>query len=218
MEKLKRIKKELVEYGKKIAHQGLVVGQGGNISIRFARKVYLKASGISLEDAKENDYLSINLKAQIPEITSTGDVIQFTERSRKTSLRHQPSSEFRMHLGCYLARKDIRAVIHAHPPLATAVASSGRKLEPITDEFAIVMDKDIATIKYVPPRTKRLADMVSRLIRTHNGILMANHGVVVVGSTLKEAYQRIILIEREAKIYILSALLARKSDIKRVDI
>lgn len=188
----KMARKDLVKYGKLIANKGLVVGPGGNMSQRVGNTVYLKASGVSFEDAKEKDYVGINLKS--------GKIVDGTSK---------PSCEILMHLGCYLARDDIMAVVHTHAPISMAVASRGVPLKPLYPDFAALVGKEVPIIRYIIPAGKELADEVVKEIKSNNCILMANHGVLTVGNNLKEAYYRMLLIEEASRTLLASYIFGK---------
>lgn len=177
-----KIKKELVGLGKKLTDKGLVVGPGGNTSVRLGNIVYMKASGITFEEAAESDYIGVDLK--------TGEVVDGQKK---------PTCEILMHLGCYLGRKDISAVVHTHPPYAIAYAMLGKTLKQFTPDFVAIINSDVPVIKYVIPAGKELADEVSKTIKKYNAVLMANHGLLTVGANLKEAYYRTQFIEDSCK-------------------
>jgi len=59
---IKKLKQELVRYGKKIIEKGLAVGPGGNISAREGKVIYLSPSGYSFDELNEDDYVGVNLK------------------------------------------------------------------------------------------------------------------------------------------------------------
>ncbi len=185
------IRKQLVEIGKKIADKELVVGPGGNISARVGNVVYMKASGICFEEAKTSDYIGVDLK--------TGDIVCGNKK---------PTCEIAMHLGCYLERKDISAVIHTHPPIATAVGMQEITLSPFSPDLAALVG-DVPTIKYVIPGGIELAEEVKNVIKKHNAVLMCNHGLLTVGSNLKEAYYRTLLIEDACKTFVAAKSLGK---------
>jgi L-fuculose-phosphate aldolase len=180
-EKMK-IKTQLVKYGKKIAERKLVVGPGGNISARAGEVVFMKASGIAFEEAEESDYIGVELH--------TGKVVEGDLK---------PTCEIQMHLACYLIREDVRAVIHTHPPLSTAVAMGGGSLKAFTPDFAALVGPEVPVVEYVIPAGKELAEAVKQVVSEHNGVLLANHGLLTVGANLKEAYYRTLLIEDACK-------------------
>jgi len=80
------------------------MGAVGNISLRQGRWAWIKRSGAWLERAKPRDFLRVNIRHPKPKI------------ARKIS------KEIDLHLGCYLARPDIKAVIHTHPKIATGLS------------------------------------------------------------------------------------------------
>ena len=192
MSEKEKIKTQLVKYGKKIAERKLVVGPGGNISARTAEVVYMKASGIAFEEAEESDYIGVELR--------TGKIVEGELK---------PTCEIEMHLACYSVREDVRAVIHTHPPLATAVAMSGESLRAFTPDFAALVGPEVPVAEYVVPGGKELAEAVKRVVKKHNGVLLANHGLLTVGANLKEAYYRTLIIEDACKSLLAAKLLGK---------
>jgi L-fuculose-phosphate aldolase len=185
MKTVKEAKTELVRYGRKIAEKGLVVGPGGNTSIRLGKVVYLKASGIAFEEAKESDYVGVDLYS-----------------GEKISGRLKPSSEIMLHLGCYKERDDINAIVHTHSPYATAVATCSIELKTIFPEIVALIGKNIARIDYIIPTGYQLAKAVKEAIKTSNAILLSNHGIVTVGVNLRESYYRALLLEEISKLLV----------------
>ena len=183
-------RKDLVFYGRKIEEKNLVVGPGGNTSARAGNTIYMKASGTSFEDATEADYVGVDLKS--------GEVVDGAKK---------PSCEILMHLGCYAVRDDVSAVVHTHSPYAVAVASAGISMPPMFPDFIALLGTDVPTVSYVVPAGKELADRVVAAARTHNVILLANHGVVALGANMREAYFRALGAEAAARIYIISKVL-----------
>src|SRR3989304_5631046 len=101
---LKKLKEELVEYGKKMVDKGLVFGPGGNISARYKDMMYISPSGFSLDDIKPDEYVGIEIKS-----------------GRVIGGKYRPSAGILKHLFCYRVRDDISAVLHAHSPKAMAL-------------------------------------------------------------------------------------------------
>ncbi|HAM38033.1 MAG: fructose-bisphosphate aldolase [Elusimicrobia bacterium RIFOXYC2_FULL_34_12] len=186
------IKKELVRIGKELADKGFVVGPGGNTSVRVDNTVYMKVSGACFEDTKESDYIAVNLK--------TGKNINDNRK---------PTCEIQMHLACYYTRKDISAVIHTHPPYSIAYAMQGKTLKAFTPDFVGIISSNVPTIKFAVPSSKNIANKVSEVIKNHNAILMANHGLLTVGSNLKEAYYRTLYVESACKTVVASKILGK---------
>ena len=107
-----------------------------------------------------------------------------------------------MHLGCYLLRKDIKAVIHTHSPFLIGLISAGGKLKPFFPDFVALLGKEVPVTEYVIPAGEEIRKAVTKVIKNHNAVLLKNHGAVTVGANLKEAFFRAQLLEETAKIII----------------
>jgi len=179
---MESVRKALSHYGNLIIEKGLAAGAGGNISARDGNFVYLSPSGFCLDEVKENQWVKVSLK--------TG----------KTYGKLKPTCEISMHLGVYLARKDVNAVIHTHPPLTIGLISAGVEFKPVFPDFVAVLGDEIPVVEYVVPAGEEIRNAVVEKIKKYNVVLLKNHGVVCVGETLKEAFIRSWLVEESAKI------------------
>lgn len=184
---MKDLRNELIKYGKLIYSEGLVIGSGGNISARRGDTVYVKASGVSLGEGRLSDYNEIDLK--------TGRIKCF---------KGPCSIEIPMHIACYRARPDVGAVIHVHPVFSTAAGMTGKKLKYISYEFMVAMGSEVPIINYKKAGSLALAEGVKKAIKKHNGILLKNHGIIVVGKNLHQAYIRALALERACRTYLFS--------------
>jgi len=187
MPEAREIREQLVFYGRKLEEKGLVVGPGGNISARLGDVMYVKASGAAFEDAVPMDYVGVDL--------NTGEVVDGDMR---------PSCEVPMHSRIYKVLPGIGAFVHTHSPLAVALASSGaiNELPPMFPDFVALLGDKVPVVPYVPPAGEALADSVEGALNDHVACILKNHGVVTIGSNLREAYFRHLLVENAALIYI----------------
>ena len=112
-----------------------------------------------------------------------------------------------MHIACYQKRLDIDTVLHLHPVFSTAVANSKIKLGAIIYELSASLGSELVRAKYKPSGSKALAKEISKLIKTHNAILMPNHGIIVIGKGLYSTFKRAFTVERACKTLIFSRLL-----------
>ncbi|MDD3733053.1 MAG: class II aldolase/adducin family protein, partial [candidate division Zixibacteria bacterium] len=112
----------------------------------------------------------------------------------------QPSSEIAMHLFTYQQRPDIGACIHAHPPYATAFAVAGVKLESDILPEVVVFVGDIPLTAYAPPGTEAVPKALAPYIEKNSAFLLSNHGLLTIGRTLAEAYNRHETVEQYARI------------------
>jgi L-fuculose-phosphate aldolase len=98
-------------------------------------------------------------------------------------------------------------VIHAHPPFATALASTGRSIErPFLSEAVMALGA-VPLVPFALPSTQELAEKVAEAISGHEAVLLANHGAVTVGPDLRTAYYRMETLEQTARIYLYAELL-----------
>ncbi len=188
------MKKNIAYYMRRLYRQKLTTTSGGNISAKKGNSVFITPSGIDKGEIQAQQIGEINLK---------GDIIDSN---------YKLSTETPMHIEIYKTRPDIKAIVHAHPPYATAFASSNKKLDSNqTSEGRLILGK-IAFAKYELMGTQKLANVVAEESRNSNVILMENHGVIALGKTLLEAFDRLEVLEFTAKInYITERLNMKKT-------
>jgi L-fuculose-phosphate aldolase len=105
-----------------------------------------------------------------------------------------------MHLEVYRQRPDVNAVVHAHPPLATAFSIAGVSLARCVIPEVIVTLGGIPTAEYATPGTGEVPVSIRQAICDYDAIILAHHGSLTVGSTLWEAYLRLEKVEHTAEI------------------
>ncbi|MFH1063164.1 MAG: class II aldolase/adducin family protein [Candidatus Omnitrophota bacterium] len=185
--------KELIKYSRIIAKQGLVLGASGNISFKQGKDMLIKASGLCMSEAKQSDFLSVELKN-----------LKYKTKTLK------PSCEAKMHAICYAMRADINCVIHTHPLYATTLVSCSIYPQMLSPEIILALGSGIKVVNYICPGTDKLAKTVGQAVKNANIVYLKNHGLLSVGKTLKEAYTRTLLAEQMAKMQIIGQLLGKK--------
>ena len=166
----KKIKDEICAVGKKLWHRSYVDGNGGNISYRLTDEaVICTPTLVSKSDLKPEDMSLVDLEGN-----------QLAGGRPRTS-------EILMHLEIYKAVPEARGVVHCHPPHATAYAITGR-VPPtcIVPEFEVFVGR-VAVSPYETPGTKKFAETVIPFAKTHNTILLSNHGIVCWADTVTHA-------------------------------
>ncbi|MCX7625000.1 MAG: class II aldolase/adducin family protein [Candidatus Sumerlaeaceae bacterium] len=126
-----------------------------------------------------------------------------------------PTSEIRVHLAIYRHRPDVRAVVHVHPPHATAFAVVRRNLPKCILPEVEVFLGEIPLVPYATPGTQEFADITIPYMQTHNAFLLTNHGAITLGSDPFEAYYRMETLEQYCRILILASQLG---DLKELDL
>ena len=105
-----------------------------------------------------------------------------------------------MHLAVYRHRNDVTAVVHSHPPIATAFACVGRGLDEMLCQEAAMTLGVVPLATYATTGTEEVAASLAPFIPDHDAILLANHGAVSCGRTLLEAFQKMEIVEHLANI------------------
>lgn len=190
-----RLTEELVATCRKAFQRGLVGGAGGNISVRVPDRdeVLISATGVSLGDITGDAVVRIDL---------TGRVVEAAGGCR-------PSKETGFHVTAYRLRPHVGAVVHLHPPFATAFAVRGKELPLVTDGSRINL-KHVPLVGHAPSGSPELHRIVEEGLRNHpeaRVILMHQHGLIAMGPTLTVAYNLADLVEDTAKIALLSRLI-----------
>lgn len=183
---MSNVLKDLQNYANKMVQSGLVVGAGGNLSMRDGDYMYISPSGFDLQETKEDQWVKVNIE--------TGEILSDLK----------PSSEVLMHLECFRQNGDTQAVLHAHPTYSVAVSSTGQDIPAMFPDFP-AMVKTIAYLEYLIPTTDVLADAVAAVIKDNQAVVLRNHGVLTVGSTMKEAYFFMQIIEEAAKVFAIAS-------------
>jgi L-fuculose-phosphate aldolase len=128
------------------------------------------------------------------------------------------TSEVSMHLAVYRQRDDVKAIVHSHPPIATAFACIGRGLEEMLCQEAVMTLGVVPLANYATTGTEEVAASLAPFIPDHDAILMANHGAVTYGKTLLEAFQKMEIVEHLANIELVAHQLGAPRGLKHEQI
>ena len=149
----------------------------------------------------------------------TAEMMVVTDLSgRKISGERDASSELKMHLEVYHQRPDVGAVVHAHPATATGFAVAGVPLTRAVLAEVITTLGGIPIAEYATPSTAELPAAIRDYIKSHDGLLLANHGALAVAADLFTAYYRMETIEHFAKISLVARMLGREHLLSREEV
>ncbi len=182
----KIIRSSIVRVCEWLVSHDMVSGSAGNVSVRAGDHVVITPAGKRYSTLSPNDLIVLDM---------SGEVIEGDRR---------PSSETKMHLEIYRHRSDANAIVHTHSVYATVLAVLRRPIPPIIDEVTLRLGGDIRVSEYAMPGTMELAKAVVSAMEERVGALIANHGAVTCGTTLDDALDNSVLLERAAKVYVLA--------------
>ncbi len=165
------IKKEICEVGHKLWTKGFVAANDGNISVKISdNEYYCTPTGVSKGDLT-------------PDM-----IIKVDKDGKKLEGKLNPSSEIKMHMRVYRERPDVTAVVHAHPPVATAFTVADIDLDQYILPEAVLTIGDVPTCDYGTPSTMEIPDSLDPYIQNHDAFLLRNHGALTVGCNLQKAF------------------------------
>jgi len=174
---------EVIEAGLEMIKSSLVVGTWGNISVRVPDEniMAITPSGVDYETIEASDIVLMDMDGTIIE----GDKI--------------PSIEWQLHLAVYNAREDIHAIVHTHSTYVTAFAIARKGIPGAAEDLVQIVGGDIRVTDYVLPGSVELGVEVVKALEDRMACIMANHGCVATGRTLKEALRTAFIVEKSAK-------------------
>ena len=176
-------KAEILETGRKLYARGLVAANDGNLSILVGENaLWVTPTGVSKGSMTEGMLVKLDLD---------GNVLSGT---------HKPSSETKMHLRIYRENPDVRAVIHAHPPAATAFAAAGLPLDRPVLQEAVVFLGPVPVAPFALPGSEAVAESVAPYCRDHFAVLLEYHGAVTWGTSMEQAHFRLECLEQLAHV------------------
>jgi L-fuculose-phosphate aldolase len=197
----KDLRDAIVEVGRRLYARGYTASNDGNISVRLDR-------GRLLMTPK-----SVCKGFMSPDMMCITDL-----DGRKLAGERDPSSEMQMHLEVYRQRPDANAVVHAHPPIATGFAVAGIPLDRAVLAEVVTTLGSVPIAEYATPSTKELPEAVRKYVKAHDGMLLANHGALTLGTDLFSAYYKMETIEHFAKISLVARLLGGERLLSRQEV
>ncbi|HEX6106735.1 MAG TPA: class II aldolase/adducin family protein [Gemmatimonadales bacterium] len=189
---------DLVRCCRGLWEAGLIAGADGNLSVRYAPdRVLVTPRGL--------------LKAEL----GPADVVEVDLQGRRLDGCRQATSELDLHLRVYRRRPDCGAVVHAHPPSATAFAVAGEAIpEDVLPEITLLMGR-VPLVPYATTGTPELGDAVEPFLAGHDALLLANHGALTWGADLAQARVRMESLEHGARILLAARGLGRVNRLTR---
>lgn len=182
--------RQIVDICHRLYERRLVTATDGNVSARLAGgTILVTPSDLAKGQVAESDLVEVQLDGS------------------PASGQRRPTSELGMHLFIYRQRPDVGAVVHAHPPYATAFAAARRPLEcDVFPEVAAGLGR-VPLARYGTPSTGEVARSIAPYVKSARAILLANHGVVTYSRTLEEAFNAMEKVEHAAHMLLITRML-----------
>ncbi len=174
----------IVRCCRRLWQAGLIGGADGNVSVRLGPdRILVTPSGLLKADLSPDDLVEVDLAG----------------RHRRG--RRRATSELDLHLCIFRHDPGCNAVVHAHPPFATAHAVSGVPIEAeALPELLLLLGRSVPIAPFAVPGTPAVGESVVPFVPGHRAALLANHGAVTWGADLAIAQIRMESLEHGARI------------------
>jgi len=178
-----RLERDLAHTIRRLYERRLVSGVGGNASVLLpsGKQLLITPAGYFKGGIAEGDLVRVS---------SDGKVLG----------KGRPSSELATHLTAYQVRKDVKAVVHGHPPTAVALVTAGMTIPTMTPEHAVMIER-LEVVAFAVPGEAG-ASAVKESLKRCDVVGIRNHGFFSLGEDLHEAASRLEVLEESAKIYL----------------
>ncbi|MDD2563832.1 MAG: class II aldolase/adducin family protein [Salinivirgaceae bacterium] len=190
----------VAETMQRLYNRGLTTTSGGNVSMRVNDLVFITPSQTDKGKIKHREI----------------GILTIDGKNRTPALK--PSMESEMHLEIYRKRPDIKSIVHAHPFTASTLAAEESLIETdIAGEARAVLGNP-QFAPYCTMGTKELAEVVSNKALKSNVVIMQHHGVITMGESMLQAFDRLEVLEMTARTMVIRRILNITQKISPEDI
>jgi L-fuculose-phosphate aldolase len=184
-----------------MARGGLIAGADGNVAVRLGPdRALVTPTGL--------------IKAEL----TAEDIVEVDLTGRRVCGARGPSSELDMHLRILRGRPEVGAVVHAHPPVATAFGVAGLAFDDCVLPELIFQLGHVPLAPYGAPGTPDLGEALEPYIAKYDAVILANHGAVTMGPTLSDARIRMESLEHAAKVIFAARMLGQVTPLQRSEV
>jgi L-fuculose-phosphate aldolase len=200
-EKYKSERKEVARFMRRLYKHGLTTTSGGNISLRLSDKLILitpSATDKGRMKWKEVGIVGISGENHTPHL--------------------KPSIETAMHLAIYKKKKDVLAIVHAHPVFASLFTAIKAKINTrLTAEAKAILGNPLF-VKYAVMGSSALAEVAAVNAMKSDILLLENHGILTTGANLLQAFDKIEVLENAAKMTLMTEMTGKKRPLDKTRI
>lgn len=198
------LREQIIRVCRRLENRGLIAATDGNVSCRAGDDcILITPSGVPKGDMEPEQIARAGIGGNLPEENGSA-----APHGGGGPLR--PSSEIRMHLQVYRMRPDVSAVVHAHPPVATAFTLAGYPFNTkVLPEVWMKLGK-VPVAPYATPFTDEVPRSIEPYIMESRAILLRRHGAIAFGANLMEACMRMEKIEHFARVLFYASMMEDK--------
>jgi L-fuculose-phosphate aldolase len=200
-ENYKKERREVAMFMRRLYRQGLTTTSGGNISLKISDDIIVitpSATDKGRMRWKEVGIMTLAGENLTPEL--------------------KPSIENEMHLSIYRKKKQISAIVHAHPLFASAFTAMKCTINTDLTAEARAICGDPCFVPYALMGTRELASVASESIMKSDILLLENHGILTTGSSILQAFDKLEVLENAAKMTMIVKMTGKKKPLSKASI
>ena len=200
-DKYKAERKEVARFMRRLYKHALTTTSGGNISLRISEKIILitpSATDKGRMKCKEVGIINISGENLTPHL--------------------KPSIETEMHLAIYRKKKDVLAIVHAHPVFASLFTAIKAKINTNLTAEAKAILGDPLLVRYAVMGSRALAEVAAENIMKSDILLLENHGILSTGSNVLKAFDKIEVLENAAKMTLMTEMTGKRRPLDKARI
>jgi L-fuculose-phosphate aldolase len=200
-DKYKSERKEVARFMRRLYKHGLTTTSGGNVSLRLSEElIVITPSATDKGRMKWKEVAIVTIFGE----NLTPDL--------------KPSIETAMHLAVYKKKKEVLAIVHAHPVMASLFTAIKAKIRTNLTAEAKAILGDPLLVKYAVMGSVALADIVAESVLKSDILLLENHGILTTGSNLLQAFDKIEVLENAAKMTLMTEMTGKRRPLDRARI
>ncbi len=178
-----RLRDELVATARQMSALGLTPGMSGNVSVRCGDGLYVTPSGMPYDELRADDIVKLE-----------------PDGSARLGQR-TPTTEWRLHADLLAARRDVHAIVHTHSLFCTTISTLRRPIPAIHYMVVLAGRDEIPCAEYATFGSAELAQSAVAALAGGDACLLANHGMIALGTTLARALRLAAEVETLAAQY-----------------
>ncbi|MEV4627417.1 class II aldolase/adducin family protein [Micromonospora sp. NPDC049523] len=198
------LRTQLARVGRDVVRPGLVVGSGGNLSVRLpgTDSCWVTAAGTWLDRLDRSDFVQVGI--------TDGAVRDEGGSGMPVGV---PTSELALHLATYRARPDVRAIVHLHPQHALLLDALGEHIRLVTTDHAFYLRR-VGRVPFRPPGSAELAELAAAAAADGtNCLVLSRHGCSVLAESVELAHKRAVNLEEAARLTYHALVAGRLDDL-----
>jgi len=199
--KYKSERKEVARFMRRLYKHGLTTTSGGNISLRLTYDLILITP--SATDKGRMKWKEVGI------VTILGENL---------TPNLKPSIETAMHLAIYKRKKEVQAIVHAHPIFSSLFTAIKAKINTNLTAEAKAILGDPLLVRYALMGSDALAEVAAESVVNSDILLLENHGILTTGSNLLQAYDKIEVLENAAKMTLMTEMTGKKRPLDKARI